>query len=248
MWSRLLVLLLVVPAGSVLSAQKACPPGEHWVNAYHRRAYSRGDGTFVSAADVKAHCHGNPANYHFWVSKLKSGRPLWRPDAEKASDWAAEEVERVLEVLDETPNLLKDNNIKAIYRLKESIPPGNPASTNLNDIVLYDDAFEPPFNLTHVLDHELSHRVFEKLSDGEKGSFRRIAKWKKDSRVKDHFTPKRSDKEYVRPNAMLSPEEDFADDLTEYVHQPAKLEKMYPPIFDWMKKHIGPKLKNGGSQ
>ena len=38
----------------------ACSEGQHWVRAYHRRAYYRADGTFVAATQVTAHCQGNP--------------------------------------------------------------------------------------------------------------------------------------------------------------------------------------------
>lgn len=49
-----------------------CRPGQHWVRAHHRNSYIRSDGTFVSAANVTAHCQNNPAAYDKWHPKLKS--------------------------------------------------------------------------------------------------------------------------------------------------------------------------------
>jgi hypothetical protein len=244
MLPTLFLALISIPVHAAPTKPGACGTGEHWVTAYHRRAYTRGDGTFVKATDVKSHCQKNPAHYFEWISKLKHKRPNWRPGTEKVAPWTTEERERLLEVLGETPDLLTKNKIDSIYRLHESSPPGNPASTNLNEIILYDNAFDPSFNLTHVLNHELSHRVFEDLPDSEKDSFLQAGHWKVDS-GSGQFKSSRSPTEFIRKNGMLSPKEDFADDLTEFIHQPAKLRKISPLIFHWMEDHLGPKLRSG---
>src|SRR5258708_4497900 len=89
------------------SRDMTCPINEHWVRPYHRRAYFRGDGTHVSAADVTGHCAKNQASYGTWKNKLSDGRPKnWHPKIEKSQRWTPEEKERVLEALDFLPEKL----------------------------------------------------------------------------------------------------------------------------------------------
>lgn len=64
---------------------ETCPTKSHWVKAFHRKAYYRADGTFVSETDVAAHCQKNSTAYDFWREKLKSGLPPGWPNKSEAA-------------------------------------------------------------------------------------------------------------------------------------------------------------------
>src|SRR4051812_13861604 len=118
MYVWILVFLTPVITRSVFSEPSGCGTGQHWVSTYHRRTYTRGDGTSVRDAEVKAHCHGDPVSYREWNSKLREGRPPgWFHPKEQSQKWSTEEKERVLEALSETPEPLRDSNIQGIYRM-----------------------------------------------------------------------------------------------------------------------------------
>lgn len=163
--------------------------------------------------------------------------------SERPANWIPEEIERVLEALSETPKLLKGLDINAIYRMKESVNPENPAANHGGDIVIYDAAFEPKYKLAHVLDHEMAHLLFGALSEREKKAFRDAAKWGlTESKT---FVPGRPEGQFLRKNGMLSPDEDFADSVTAYIHEPQKLKKVSPETFGWMERHLKPKIMTG---
>jgi hypothetical protein len=238
------VILLAIITTSIKAER--CAPGEHWVSPHHRRTYHRADGTFVKAANVSGHCQGNPSDYDVWNPKLMDGRPMsWRHNSEESKKWTSEERERVLETLGETPSLLKNRNINGIYRMGASDYPDNPASNNLSDFVLYDNAFEDEkYNLTHVLNHELCHRLFDDMSTEDQRAFQQAGGWREEKRNgKTVLVNDRREEQFVRKNDMLSPIEDFADSVTAYIHEPTKLKRIAPSVFGWIDKHFGPKLK-----
>ncbi|MBI4402627.1 MAG: hypothetical protein HY537_00610 [Deltaproteobacteria bacterium] len=218
------------------ASPNGCGKGQHWVKPHPRRAYYRGDGTYVRATDVTGHCHANPPGYDVWNNKLMTGRPLSWHKEEKTATWTDEERERILEALGDLPAALKDEGIDGIYRLMRAIDPANPASNNFNSIVVYDSAFNKDYNLAHVLGHELSHRLYGSLSEREKDSFRISGKWRL-TKPKTYEVG-RPKNEFLRPNGMLSPEEDFCDIVPTYFLQPEKLKSLSPRVFNWVNNHI----------
>jgi hypothetical protein len=235
-----------------LSAQHAfalldCGPGKYRVAAHHRSAYYEGDGTFVNESDVKEHCRARSAAYDFWNPKLKSGRPeSWGLTNEKNAEWSTAERERVLKILEGLPLLFRQLSPTGIYRLREAREPKNPGLTTLGRIVLYDVAFAKDYRLALVLTHELAHRLFEELSPEEQNSFRSAAGWRvRVSKNQASFVPSRPKSQYVRPNGMLSPMEDFSDDIAAYLHDPRTLKKVAPRVYDWIMRNLGDKLKDG---
>jgi len=131
---------------------------------------------------------------------------------------------------------------------RQASEPDNPASNNYYDVVLYDKAFDTKLNLTHVLDHELAHRVFDDLSNDERESFRRAAGWQENPERKGSFRAGRSPGEFLRSNDSLSPEEDFADSITAYIHEPEKLKAIAPSVYNWIRKQMGTRLESRSSK
>ncbi|MBI4402625.1 MAG: hypothetical protein HY537_00600 [Deltaproteobacteria bacterium] len=191
----------------------------------------------MRASNVVGHCQSNPPGYDVWNAKLMNGRPRYWHPKEEISSWTDEERERVLEALGELPAVLKDEGIDGIFRLKNALIPDNPASNSFSSVVLYDVAFSKQFNLTQVLGHELTHRLRKSLSDAEFASFQKAAKWKVDPKtglLRSH----RPENQFLRRNGMLSPEEDFCDDVSMYFLQPNKLKQIAPKVFDWIDNHV----------
>jgi hypothetical protein len=190
---------------------------------------------------VTGHCRKNFKDYEDWIPKLKNGTPSnWRIPNEEPSEWTPEELERIMEALNDTPEILKNFKINGLYRMKKSTLPGNPSSYKNDSIALYDSAFDKDYNLTHVLNHELGHKFYEMLTTRELQTFLKAGKWNKKS---DGYESSRPKKQFLRNVDLLSPVEDFADSLTEYFHKPQNLKKVAPQIFNWMEKNIKPKEK-----
>ncbi len=231
--------MLVTAVLAAPQSPSTCGPGSHWVSAHHRRGYIKANGTVVKETDVSAHCQKNPSGYEKWNTKLKNGAPKdWDAKTGQPKEWSTEERERALEALSEIPNFLKDE-LDNIYRMKNLNHPENPASTRGANIVVYDAAFDSNQNLAQILAHEMGHRYLEGLSEADKKSFRKAAKWLGSS----DFQPGRPKEQFLRPNGMLSYHEDFADDMATYILNPNALKSVSPEIFGWMEKHVGPKLK-----
>lgn len=158
---------------------------------------------------------------------------------DETTSWSSEEIERTLEALKDTPPLLAYQRVDGVYRMKRASQPDNPAASHGPDIVLYDAAFEEKYNLTHVLDHEFSHHLYQSMPDSEQRSFAGAGKWKTTGQP----TPGRPENQFLRKNGMLSPEEDFADDVTIYIHQPKELKRVAPGVYQWMESHMKPRLE-----
>jgi hypothetical protein len=241
MWRWIILALILQNPDHLVLASVKCGQNESRVAAHYRRGYFRGDGTFVSAANVKEHCRSRSAAYEYWYPKLKNQRPeFWGFPNEKSTDWTAEEWERILEILEVLPPLFRELSPSGIYRMKKSQEPANPASTTFGTVVLYDIAFAKDYKLALVLTHELAHRLYQELSPALQNSFRVAADW----RIENGTTvPGRPKKGFLRENGMLSPMEDFSDDIASYLHHPNKLKQVAPKIYRWIDETLGAKLK-----
>lgn len=232
-------------AADAILPPQPCTVDQHWVRAYHRRAYFRADGTPVRESFVKAHCQNNPKSYKLWRDKLKNVRPTNWPDAnarEKLKNWSDEEIERVLEALNDLPEILWVEAIQSISRMDKSVHAGNSGSGTPGHIVLYDDAFVKDKNLARIISHELAHAYYnEKLTKDGKREFNTMNGW---------YTLEESDvnwksvgRIFVEPDGDLSPEEDFTNNIEYYLFNKAKLRSVTPTAVEWIQHHFGDKLK-----
>jgi hypothetical protein len=229
-----------------LCEQTRCGISEHWVAPHHRRAYYRANKTFVKAEDVKGHCHKNPPSFSSWSSRLKNERPrVWGYNKEQTTKWTPEEIERILDALDETPELLKNLDINGLYRMKKSILADNPATSNYGDVVFYDSAFDSKYVLAHVLAHELAHRLLDTLPKDERKSFAKVAGWYSDTTSGETLRPGRSESQFLRKVGRQSLDEDFADDISAFIHQEKRLKTTAPKVYQWIKDNLRNKFKSG---
>lgn len=225
-------------------ASDACPFGQHWVQAHHRNAYSRADGTHVSAADVSAHCQDNPPSYAKWKDRLKGNvnPPGWAKK-EKVKDWTEDERERAFESLAEVPSSILTESVKSIYRSQKSFQyEKNPAAGDSGYIVLYDRAFDGNANLARILAHEFAHEVFRQIPNNLRRKYADEAGWIREGDGQSYL-PGRLD--YVEEDGPSSVTEDFANNIEYFIFDRKKLQKTAPKVDTWIQKMFGDKLKVG---
>lgn len=85
--------------------------------------------------------------------------------------WTVEEIEKVLEIIAALPRQLVDLDETQIFRMDKSVHDENPATTNYDDVTLYDLAFEHKNSTAQILAHELSHVLYESLPREAKDDF-----------------------------------------------------------------------------
>lgn len=251
------VFFVFIPLRITIAEQKApvstqiCPQGQHWVRAYHRRAYIRSDGSRVSATNVTAHCQGDPPSYAKWKDRLKDKPtiiPTWAK-MDKRKTWTDEERERVLEALSSLPEILLLDAVQEIFRAekgKSLNDAQNPASSDYGMIVLYDEAFKEKQNLARILAHELAHEFFRQISDKERVKYALSTGWSEKVDLKTNkrqLVPTRF--EAVEEDSFESVTEDFANNLEYLLFDKKTLKKKVPEAVRWFDEKYGDKLKLG---
>lgn len=230
---------------SVSTYATDCPEGTYFRRAHERSSYYRSDGTFVSAAKVKASCVEKRFGHDFWIRLLKGGKPKDWPHKETATKWSDNEKERVLEALSVLPEIFQLKSLKGIYRLSKSKDFPNPASHAPNIVVLYDSAFENKRNLARIVSHELAHQIYQQLSAEDRRDYGRVAEWSTEiigSLV--YIDLKRSG--YVEEDSKKDPDEDFANNIEYFLFNRKELEKKSPKVHGWLKRQFGDRLNLRG--
>ena len=240
------ILFIMSQANAANPTPGTCPPGQHWVRSHPRRAFTRTDGTPVSATYVSACCKPNPTAYKSWNTRLKEGMPPgWIQIHEKQKEWGPDEQERVLEALSDLPASLLVDKVRGIYRLeKSSSDDENPASGQPGEIALYDPAFDPKQNLTRILAHEFAHEIFRQYSKSEEINYLAAADWivfRNTKTGETRFIPNRDN--YVEDDGKESPSEDFSNNLEYYLFDPNTLKEKTPKVFDWIQNKFGANFK-----
>jgi hypothetical protein len=236
--------ILFLPAVVYASAPEACPKGQFHVRAHHRNAYIRSDGVAVKATYVQAHCKQLTAGVVYFLEKAKDGLPPnWPHRKEEASKWSEAEKARVIEVLEELPEVLLLKNVTGIYRLKKSKDLSNPASNGGNMIILYDSAFDPGKSLGMIFVHELSHLIWDRFTREERNDYRLAAQWSIKKMGDSVYYWEARKKGYVLSDGKKSADEDFANNLEYYLYKPDNLKAITPLVHKWLEKKYGETFK-----
>ena len=248
--TRMKLVTILIFISNIAMAAQSCPKGEHWVNQHHRNAYYRYDGTFVSATEVNAHCRKNPKGYDKWHALLSNGRPhVWGYKAEKSQKWTTEEIERVFEALSTLPDNILNQYVKNIYRMKNSLHVGNAATTNFDEIVLYDSSFNEKQNLARVLAHELAHVIYSNFVGDKRDSYEMAADWMQlDIGSGQKMTITKSTRSFVEKDGEISPDEDFANNVEYFLFDPEKLKAKSNGIYHWIQNAFGSEFKLGSQK
>ena len=224
-------------------ANPICIRNQYLVRGHHRRAYTRSDGTFVSAAKVKPYCKEKTKAYDYVETHLKQGLPLgWPHLSEKPKAWTQFEKERLIEIIEEIPEILLNKDID-FFRAQKSKDFPNPASNTKGSIVLYDTAFNKGRSLGRIISHELAHQNFYDLSEVVRRDFRRVHGWRLelDSKGKIYWGGRQEG--YIEDDGKTSDEEDYANNVEHYLYNPDKLKEVTPQGFQWIQKQFGKNFK-----
>ena len=208
-----------------------CPPGQYIVSAHSRDSYYRNDGTFVSSTKVEAHCR----KYHFfsplkltYLSKMPVG---WPNQLELFKNWTPLEKKEIEKAFNSLPKILKNLGEVKLYRAVKSSFPNNQSTSGPDDsiIVFYD--FAKQFGYRQALAHEMGHILFSKLSKEEREDYISVARWRF---TKGYFETSR--KSFSEPDGILSPEEDFANNVE---HAVSKNDLTDEPITKYLQSLLG---------
>ena len=222
--------------GKVLAGE--CPDGTYSVISHYRSDYTRQDGTYVSAANVKESCRPYTFLKPLKVT-LKNEMPLnWPNKTEKFKRWTAKEKKELKLILNSLPNVLTQIGELKIFRASQSKWPENGATTAAeeNIITLYDKA--ESYGLKKVLAHELSHILWKNLDRSNKEKYFSDADWVLNT--KGEVINQRA--VISEEDGRLSPEEDFANNVEHLITNKNYKQKISPAIENCLKNILG--IKN----
>jgi hypothetical protein len=174
----------------------------------------------------------------YWKEKKKSNRPSdWPHKNEKTKQFTDGESTKILKALDALPPGLMPKSLNGIYRMGKSIYFPNPGAHGGGAIVLYDTAFSRPI-LQRVIAHELAHQIYDELEESIQNDYKVTTNWL-EVQGKSRTVTIRRQEGFVKPEAKLSPNEDFANNIEFYIFEPSRLKLVTPAAYDWIKRRFG---------
>ncbi|MBK7892967.1 MAG: hypothetical protein IPJ84_19575 [Bdellovibrionales bacterium] len=177
---------------------------------------------------------------------LKDGDPpKWERRAEHTKRWTPAEKAKVISAFLRLPVRIRDSKNVHIYRMKTSADKGNPASTLGSSTVLYDAAFRADVSLDQILAHELAHHFFATWSDLDREAYELAGNWIRPPGI-GRPIPGRKASEFVQEDGVISPEEDFANNIEALLYDDTRLKKVSPGVHRWLHNYFGDSLKVGG--
>ena len=220
---------------SPLAHSIECPEGTYFVSEYYREAYHRNDGTYVSASNVNDYCRnyrGDGPLVPVFKSKMPSRWPHGKEIFRKCSD---QEEKKIASILKAAPKTLNQIGQMQVFCAVKSDSEDNPASSAPSDkmIVLYDLAFKS--DTTKIVIHELAHIFYDLLSIKERDSYWMASDWKS-KKGQPPYTERTT---FSADDGMMSPDEDFANNVEYYFSETQSFKIHFPKIFLWMESHIG---------
>jgi hypothetical protein len=190
-----------------------CPTGQYFVHSHFRSSYYRSDGTFVSSANVEAHCKEYRVSSPL-VLKYSSEMPKgWPFQLEIFKPWTSSERKLLEKEIAKLPKALREQGLVTVLRAVKSSFQDNPSTSAPDEsiIVFYDSA--QSFGYKRVVTHELAHTLYGKLNKNELKTYYEAAGWKETSQNK--FSTSRTS--FSEPDGALGPDEDFANNVEHLV-------------------------------
>ena len=212
-----------------------CPEGTYYVISHYRTDYTRKDGVYVKAADVKQSCR----EYTFLKplkSIFKNTAPQYCPNKnEKFKRWTAKEKKEIDRILNSLPKALTSVGELNLYRAKTSRWGPNPATSAAKEsiITIYDNAAGN--GLKKVLAHELAHLLWFNLDRDNREKYFAASEWLLDA--KGDVINQRS--MVIEEDGRLSPEEDFANNIGNLISDKNHKKKLTPEIINCLNSILG---------
>jgi len=189
--------------------------------------------TFMCNLQCEKYCDQKCEIAPYWKKKIKDGRPVnWDIKSEKSKAWSDEEKEKIAQILNFLPERFKSLPLNGIYRMEKSAQIVNPGTASDSSIVLYDLAFSnPPFVLENVIVHELAHLLSTNIGRKSFEDYRRVLGWN------DKIDFKRTGP-FINSKAKDSPEEDFANNIENFLLNKEVLKDKVPIAYGWIIKNF----------
>jgi len=203
---KYLVFLSFILGSVSTSYASKCPEGHFPVRSHPRNAYTKTDGTAVSATQVKEQCRP--------YKTLKKPEPNftthapknWPNPNEKFKIWSKEEEFKIRSILEKLPKSI--TNIGNITLLRSAEKSQNPSVSNSENqiIVIYDSVAS--HDLSRIISHELAHIYWDSIDSTLQKNFQTAADWKIS---KDNKTISLKRKNITIQDSYLGPHEDFSN-------------------------------------
>ena len=226
----LLFLSILLECAEVIASN--CPEEQYLVRAHKRSGYYRTDGIYVSPATVSAYCKSyrnfKSAKLHFSNKKATQKR---------SKSFSEDEKRKISKAFERLPGVLTKFGKITFERKSFGRFPKNPATADPDKkiITVYDSISR--YNMERVVGHELAHFLYDSLSDAKKRSYRTVAEWEyRKHKGKELNVLMR--KSFVAMDSMMSPAEDFANNIEYYLFEEKTLEKKNPKIYGWIKRFM----------
>lgn len=210
---KYLAVLFFIFGSISTSLANICPEGHFPVRSHPRNAYTKTDGTGVSATQVKEQCRP--------YRTLKKPEPIfttlapknWPNPNEKFKNWTKEEEIKIRAVLEKLPKSI--TNIGKFTFLRSTEKSMNPSVSNSENqiIVIYDSVAS--HNLSRVVSHELAHVFWDSLDYPQKQDFKVAAEWEV-SKDKNSISLLR--KKVEIQDSYHGPDEDFSNLIELYLY------------------------------
>lgn len=194
--------------------------------------------TFMCNLKCEKYCNKKCEIDSFWKKKIKDGRPTdWNMKSEKSKSWTKEEKEQLEQLLSTLPEQFKSLPLDGIYKMEKSVQIVNPGTMQDNAVVLYDAAFsDSPFNLENVIVHELAHVLYASMSKIDYKEYEKVMGWD------DKLASVRSGP-FINSKAKDNPDEDFANNVENFLLNNEKLKNKVPTAYNWIVKKFSKDFK-----
>lgn len=179
------------------------------------------------------------------VSFTDTAPTNWDEATEKTKAWTAIERQIVAGAILTLPPKLVEKTVFKIHRMGVAKLRSNPASTKRNSVALYDVAFKSSTPIARILAHELAHVYWNSLTKKEESDYMIAANWMK-PRQNEKPVLGREMTTLTESDSLVSPTEDFANNVEYLLFDPATLKKLTPSLFGWFRTYLGAKFELGG--
>lgn len=209
---KFIVILLFILGNIGTAYASNCQEGYFPVRSHPRNAYTKTDGTAVSATQVKEQCRPyrtlKKPEPNFTIQAPKN----WPNPSEKFKGWSKEEEIKIRSILEKLPKPI--TNIGKITFLRSTEKSTNPSVSNSENqiIVIYDSVTS--HDLSRVISHELAHFYWDSLDYKNKAEFRTAAEWKI-NRGRQTLSLQR--KKVSIQDSYIGPDEDFSNLIELYI-------------------------------
>ena len=190
-----------------------------------------------SGYDVKAyhrdeHCREKWPGGDKYAPSLQNKKPLDWSQKEIFVYWNDQVAQKLILILNEMPTWIDLRPFK-YHRAVKSIFPGNPTSSNQNNIAFYDLFFKLK-NRKEIVAHELAHFYYKSLGLNALEDFAILSGWTyKIVKNKVYESPP---KNLIQADSSVDKEEDFANYFGLFIDKPDFVKKYNIKAYDFLNK------------